>query len=171
MQHTSRPHLLQRVSVALASWLALLSTLPAQANEAQNGRPSAKVLQQMQLALATPEQMSAAERVLVGQYDCEFGQRISIDPHDGQQGYFRLRHGQQSWLMKPTLTATGAVRLEDVRGAALMIQILTKSMLLDPRKGQRLVDGCVHQVQREAERELASRPRQSMFGLQGDAGR
>jgi len=118
----------------------------------------------MQLALATPEQMSAAERVLVGQYDCEFGQRISIDPHDSQQGYFRLRHGQQSWLMKPTLTATGAVRLEDVRGATLMIQILTKSMLLDPRKGQRLVDGCVHQVQREAERELASRPRQSMLG-------
>ena len=166
MQHTPNSHFLQRAGVALASTLALLSVLPAQASETQSGRPSAKVLQQMQLALATPEQMAAAERVLVGQYDCEFGQRISIDPHDGQQGYFRLRHGQQSWLMKPTLTATGAVRLEDVRGATLMIQILTKSMLLDPRKGQRLVDGCVHHVQREAERDLASRPRQSILGGQ-----
>ena len=107
---------------------------------------------------------AAAERVLVGQYDCEFGQRVSIDPHQSHPGYFNLRLGKQSWVMKPVLSQTGAIRLEDVRGTALLIQILTKSMLLDPRKGQRLVDGCMHEVQRAAERDLASRPRQSMLG-------
>jgi len=103
--------------------------------------------------------------VLTGRYECEFGQRVSVDRHEVHPGYFQLRLGQQAWTMKPVLTHTGAVRLEDVRGGALMIQILTKSMLMDPRKGQRLVDGCVHDVQRVAERELASRPRESVLGI------
>lgn len=138
----------------------------AHASDARSQRASATVVQQTQVALASPEQLAAAERVLVGQYDCEFGQRVSIDHHQAHPGYFNLKHGKQSWVMKPVLSQTGAIRLEDVRGTALLIQILTKSMLLDPRKGQRLVDGCMHEVQRAAERDLASRPRQSILGGQ-----
>lgn len=159
-RHTSRITLKTSLMAAAVIGTALCGT--AQAERLK--RPSAQVVEEAKVALASPEQMVAADRVLVGQYDCEFGQRVSIDRNDTHQGYFDLRLGKQSWVMKPVLTQTGAVRLEDVRGGALMIQILTKSMLLDPRKGQRLVDGCVHEVQRQAERELASRPRQSMLG-------
>ena len=33
--------------------------------------------------------------------------------------------------MKPVLSSTGAIRLEDVRGETLMVQIASKSMLLN----------------------------------------
>lgn len=113
---------------------------------------------------ASPEQLAAAERVLVGQYDCEFRQRVSIGQHEGHPGYFKLHLGKQNWVMKPVVTPTGAVRLEDVRGAALLVQILTKSMVLDTRSGKRLVDACVHEVQRKAEADLAAQPaRPSIF--------
>ena len=47
--------------------------------------------------------------------------------------------------MKPVLSSTGAVRLEDVEPNTLLVQILTKSMLMDQKAGRRLVDGCTHE--------------------------
>ena len=61
-------------------------------------------------------------------------------------------------------SSTGAVRLEDVKGNTLLIQILTKSMVMDRKAGRRLVDGCVHDVQRAAEADLRNSPRPSLFG-------
>jgi hypothetical protein len=52
--------------------------------------------------------------------------------------------------MKPVSSSTGALRLEDVKGVALLLQIANKSMLMDTKVGQRLVDGCVHEKQRAA---------------------
>lgn len=118
---------------------------------------------------ATAEQLQAAERVLTGRYECEFGKRVSVAPHAANKGYFKLQLGSKSWVMKPVLSNTGAIRLEDVKGAALLIQILTKSMLMDPKRGQRMVDGCVHEVQRAAEADLAKQPpRESLFGNMGN---
>jgi len=45
-------------------------------------------------------------------------------------------------------TATGASRLEDVRGETLMVQIASKSMLLNVKSAQRIVDDCVCAKQR-----------------------
>lgn len=127
----------------------------------KNAPPAEKPIQ---LAAATDEQMQAAERVLIGGYACEFGKSISIDRNDANPGYFNLKLAKQSWVMKPVLSTTGAIRLEDVRGGTLLVQILTKSMLLDTKTGRRMVDACVHEVQRKAEAELASQPpRPSIF--------
>jgi len=113
---------------------------------------------------ATDEQMQAADRVLIGRYECEFGKTVSIDRNDTNKGYFNLKLAKQSWVMKPVQSSTGAIRLEDVKGATLLIQILTKSMLMDVKAGHRMVDGCVHEVQRAAEAELAKQPpRPSIF--------
>lgn len=118
----------------------------------------------IQLAEATPDQMVAFDRVLTGGYDCEFGKRIVVDRSDANPGYVNLSLGKQKWLMKPVLSATGAIRLEDVRGQALLVQILTKSMVLDTKSGKRMVDACVHEVQRKAEADLAAQPaRASIF--------
>jgi hypothetical protein len=117
----------------------------------------------MALPEATAEQLQAAERVLTGSYDCEFGKRVSVDRNERNNGYFNLHLGNQAWTMKPVLSSTGAVRLEDVKGTAMLLQILTKSMLMDVKGGRRMVDGCVHAAQREAEAALAKEPRQPLF--------
>ena len=51
--------------------------------------------------------------------------------------------------MKPVLSTTGAVRLEDVKGETLMVQIATKSMLLNVKTARRIVDDCISPRQRE----------------------
>jgi hypothetical protein len=63
--------------------------------------------------------------------------------------------------MKPLLTSTGTIRLEDVKGQTLLLQILTKSMLMDTKVGRRLVDGCVHASQRANEERLRNTPHTS----------
>jgi hypothetical protein len=112
---------------------------------------------------ATPEQLEAAKRVLIGRYECEFKKQLLIDANDTNRGYFNIRQGKDVWVVKPVLSSTGAVRLEDTKDTVLLLQILTKSMLLNVKTGHRLVDGCVHEVQRAAEEELRKNPPKSVF--------
>jgi hypothetical protein len=144
------------------------------AHAAQIKKASKSVLadKSPKLPEATPEQLQAAERVLTGNYGCEFSKRISVDRSESNQGYFNLKFGKQAWVMKPVLTQTGTIRLEDVKGATLLIQILTKSMVMDVKAGHRVVDGCVHDVQRKAEADLAAQPpRPSIFDAPAEAGK
>jgi len=98
---------------------------------------------------AQPDQVKAAELVFYGAYDCEFKQTVSIAQSPKYSGYVDVKHGPKAWLMKPVLSSTGAIRLEDVRGETLMVQIASKSMLLNVKTAQRLVDDCVCAKQRE----------------------
>ncbi|MFL6661037.1 MAG: hypothetical protein ACJ8G7_02595 [Rhizobacter sp.] len=98
---------------------------------------------------ATPEQLEAAQRVFYGRYECEFAQAVDIAADPRRAGYVEVRHGKAAYLMKPVLSTTGAVRLEDVKGVTLMVQIASKSMLLDVKAGRRLLDDCVSPAQRE----------------------
>ncbi len=103
------------------------------------------------LAAATPEQMDAAQRVYYGYYDCEFKQSVDVSASAAHPHYVEVKgpsKGSES-LMKPVLSSTGAIRLEDVKGALLMVQIASKSMLLNVKTGQRVVDDCVSPTQRE----------------------
>lgn len=97
----------------------------------------------------TPGQMSAAKHVYVGDAECEFKQNISLKAIDGQPGHFELRFKKARYTMTPQETTTGAVRLEDRSAGLVWIQIPAKSMLLNSRLGQRLVDACLHAEQRE----------------------
>jgi hypothetical protein len=98
---------------------------------------------------ASPEQVEAAALVFYGPYDCEFGQRIDVTPNAKNAGYVDVKHGKSTWLMKPVLSSTGAVRLEDTKGQTLVVQIANKSMLMDVKAGRRLVDECISARQRE----------------------
>lgn len=113
-------------------------------------KPAAKVAEpEPVIGDATPEQLAAAQQIFTGSSQCEFNQTISVEASDKHPGYVDVKQGKRSWLMKPVLSATGALRLEDVRSEALMIQIGTKSMLLNQKTGQRLVDDCRHPRQME----------------------
>ena len=99
------------------------------------------------LAEADEAQLAAAERAYLGDYACEFKETVHIDKHPKTAGYINVGWKKQLITMKPVLSSTGALRLEDVTGRTLMIQIANKSMLLDTKIGQRLLDDCVHPEQ------------------------
>lgn len=97
-----------------------------------------------------PGQLDVSARVLTGVADCEFNQKITLQPVAARAGHFELQFQKQRYVMTPRETATGAVRLEDARSGMVWIQIPTKSMLMDSRRGQRVVDHCLQSEQRAA---------------------
>lgn len=98
---------------------------------------------------ASAEQVEAAGQVFYGVYECEFKQTVDIEANLKYPSYVNVKHGKADYLMKPVESSTGAIRLEDVRGETLMVQISSKSMLLNVRTGQRVVDDCITPKQRE----------------------
>jgi hypothetical protein len=107
----------------------------------------AAVLPEAELA---PGQLDAASRVLTGLAACEFGQTVQLTPIDGRAGHFRLVFGKLSYTLVAQETTTGAVRLEDRAAGVVWLQIPAKSMLLNTRVGQRMLDACMHDQQRFA---------------------
>ena len=103
----------------------------------------------MKLPEATPDQEKAAELVYYGVYECEFNQKVNLLASATHHFYVDAKHGKMTWLMRPVLSTTGAVLLEDVKGQTLMVQIGSKSMLLNVKTRHRIVDACVSQRQRE----------------------
>ena len=96
---------------------------------------------------ADEAQIAAAERAYLGNYAREFKESVHIEKHPKVAGYIDVQWQKHRFTMKPVLSSTGALRLEDVTGRTLMIQIANKSMLLDTKIGQRILDDCVHAEQ------------------------
>jgi len=101
-----------------------------------------------QFAALSAEQLSTADRVLTGQSRCEFDQSVNVAAVPNQKGWFNVEHKGKSYLMAPEATTTGAVRLEDKKNGMMWLQIANKSMLMNSKIGQRMVDNCVHPSQR-----------------------
>ena len=80
----------------------------------------------------------------------EFNQRVTVQALDGQPGLFTVSHQGRHYRMLPRETTTGAVRLEDPANGIVWLQIPAKSMLMNARRGQRMVDSCMHAEQRAA---------------------
>lgn len=93
-------------------------------------------------------QLQLSHRVLTGSAQCEFNQSVSVDPIHEKPGHFRVAFNRDTYTMTPQETTTGAVRLEDKRNGVVWIQIPSKSMMMNHKIGQRMVDGCTHAEQR-----------------------
>lgn len=109
------------------------------------------------LALATEvtetinaNQLEISNRVLTGVAQCEFNQTVSVDALQDKPGHFRVAFNKAVYTMTPQETSTGAVRLEDRRNGIVWLQIPSKSMMMNQRVGQRMVDGCTQAEQRAA---------------------
>ena len=135
---------------ALVLSVAAASAQTSQKRARRAPPPSAAPV--LSLPVAPGEQLAAAALAFFGDYACEFNEVINVDIDRKFDGYVDVRHRHQSWIMKPVLSHTGALRLEDVKGRMLLLQIANKSMLMDTQIGQRVVDNCVHERQREAAR-------------------
>lgn len=116
--------------------------------KAAKAAPVALLAPELDVAEADEIQLIAAKEVYLGESGCEFDQKIKLDPNIKHPGYIDLSFDKKTYTMKPVLSATGALRLEDVRKETLMIQIASKTMLMNQKTGQRLVDNCVHPNQK-----------------------
>jgi hypothetical protein len=116
---------------------------------------------------APAEQLELSKSVLTGKIDCELGAHITVEQHAKHPGYIDVRHQKHEFVMKPVMSSTGALRLEDVKGVGLMLQIANKSMLMNVKSGQRMVDGCEHPEQKalmeRINRENALNPPEKLF--------
>lgn len=97
---------------------------------------------------ADEEQLRTAERVHYGEYECEFNQRLQVQLDPRFPGYVKVVGVGVDFLMKPVASQTGAIRLEDVKQIGLLLQVAGKSMLMNVKTGQRMIDSCVHPAQR-----------------------
>jgi len=149
-----------RTSIALALGAALgtsafaQSAAPAAKPKAAAKAPAKKGAAPAKAAEVVPaeaskEQLDAAEKVYYGLYECEFDQKVDISINSKYPGWVDVKHAKAVYMMKPVVSSTGAVRLEDLKGEALMVQIASKSMLLNTKTGTRIVDACVSPKQRE----------------------
>lgn len=119
---------------------------PAAAATKPAAKPAAKPAKA--LPAATPEQITAADRALKGSYDCSDNLKLMVANTSNAQGYVDVTAGKSKYTMKPIITSTGALRMEDVGGRMLLLQIANKSMLMDQKEGRRVADNCVHPSQK-----------------------
>ena len=139
---------MKRLSIAIAAAMgvSIAAPLSVSAND-KAAKPAAKPATQ-QVATLSSDQLQTADRVFVGQSRCEFDQSVNVAAVPNQKGWFNVEFKGKSYLMVPEATTTGAVRLEDKKNGMMWLQIANKSMLMNSKIGQRMVDNCVHPSQR-----------------------
>lgn len=144
-------------SILSVAMLGLAVCAPAHASVTEKTKPRNRLVEKVKPAVPeappeddsalTEDQLSVAPRVHAGEAQCEFNQKVSLTPNPDKPGRFRLQFGKLIYNMTPEPTTTGAVRLEDKHAGVVWLQIPTKSMLMNSRIGQRMVDSCVHPAQ------------------------
>lgn len=98
---------------------------------------------------ASADQLQAMALTLFGSFDCGDKDELVVTRSADHDGYVMVQHGKQKFMMRPVRSETGAVRLEDVRGEMLMVQIPSKSMLMDSKLGKRVADACRNDEQKK----------------------
>jgi hypothetical protein len=130
------------------TFVALAAALSLSAMAADKSKQAAKPAPQEHHAALSADQINTADRVLTGQSRCEFDQSVNVAAVPNQRGWFNVEYKGKSYMMAPEATTTGAVRLEDKKNGMMWLQIANKSMLMNSKIGQRMVDNCVHPSQR-----------------------
>lgn len=90
------------------------------------------------------------EGSVVTEYTCEFGVKITTYHNDSDDQYIALRWKNSVERLRRIGTSTGANRFENRRYGIVWINIPSKAMLLDSRKGQQLANECRNPEQQKA---------------------
>ena len=97
----------------------------------------------------TDAELAIAQRVYTGRIQCELGADITVTPDEKNPGFFSVAAGKQRYYMHPVESRTGAIRLEDGRAEAMLLQLGNKSMVLNQKLGQRVADDCQTSEQKQ----------------------
>ncbi len=103
-------------------------------------------------------EQAVASAVHVGALPCELGQTVHLHPDQAAPGHFHLQTRTHRFHLRPVLTSTGAVRLEDAAQGAVWIQLSNKSMLMHQKLGRRLADECKSPMQQAVAEHLKHNP-------------
>ena len=104
----------------------------------------------------TDAELAIAQRVHTGRIQCELGAEITVTADEKNPGFFNVSAGKQRYYMHPVESRTGAIRLEDGRAEAMMLQLGNKSMVLNQKLGQRVADDCQTAEQKQFAGQLES---------------
>lgn len=104
----------------------------------------------------TDAELVIAQRVHTGRIQCELGADITVTADEKNPGFFSVSAGKQRYYMHPVESRTGAIRLEDGRAEAMMLQLGNKSMVLNQKLGQRVADDCQTAEQKQFAAQLES---------------
>jgi hypothetical protein len=111
----------------------------------------------------SPDELEVARAVHVGVMACELGASVTVQPAR-KQGFFLVGTSKGlRFRMHPTISRTGAVRLEDPKRGAMWLQLENKSMLMSQRLGRRLADECQSPAQREVAQAMKKSPPPSLL--------
>ena len=78
----------------------------------------------------------------VTHYNCELGNKITTYNNAGDDKYMAIRWQNKVHRLGRIGTSTGANRFENRKAGLVWINIPSKAMLLDSRKGQQLANEC-----------------------------
>lgn len=93
--------------------------------------------------------------VIVGDLRCDEGTATLVSAANNA---FHIKLPKRTYTMERVPTTTGVVRLEDKISGAYWLQMGNKSMLIDPKAGGRVADGCRNEQQQAREEELKKAP-------------
>ena len=82
------------------------------------------------------------ESSTVTHFNCELGNKITTYTNAGDDKYMAIRWKEKVHRLRRVGTSTGANRFESRKDALVWINIPTKAMLLDSKKGQQLANEC-----------------------------
>lgn len=111
------------------------------------------------------EELLLSARVVLGNIPCELGQSVNLRADADAPGYFHLQLKNQRFHLRPVVSATGALRLEDQARGAVWIQLANKSMLMDQKQGRRLADECMSPLQAAYAEHLKHNPAPNLLDV------
>ena len=107
---------------------------------------------------ATALRAQELPHVYVGRLPCELNQIVSLQAVPGEPGRYVLNFKKLKFTMVAVSTHSGVVRLEDPISGATWVQLNSKSMLMDSRRGVRMVDDCQHPTQKAMAEAMKTNP-------------
>jgi hypothetical protein len=77
------------------------------------------------------------------EFNCELGNRLTIYRNEADNQHIAMRWNTKLLRMTRVATTTGANRFENSKNGLVWIDIPTKGMLLDSKKGRQLANECM----------------------------
>lgn len=106
------------------------------------GHSSGMTMSSSVLETLSAAQLEIAKHVFTGRVRCDEGQSVDVEADKDKPGFFHVSFKGSHFLMVPEQTSSGAVRLFDRNAGVIWLQIPVKSMLMNEKIGQRMLDGC-----------------------------